>query len=66
MNLTSRDLGAGTDRVLFIYRDRVMGRYTQCTLVLDDGREVSGLALVAALDALEKKLDGDAPPPMAA
>jgi hypothetical protein len=43
-----------------------MGRYCQATLVLDTGEEVSGLMLVAALDALEAKLDGDAPPPLTA
>ena len=57
------------DRVRHVYRDdRPIGRFCQTTLVLDDGDEISGLAHVAALDALEKKLDraGDAPPPRAA
>jgi hypothetical protein len=54
------------ERVLFVYRDRVMGRYCQATFCLDSGEEVSGLVLVVALDALEAKLDDDAPPPMAA
>jgi len=38
----------------------------QTTLVLDSGEEVSGVVLVAALNALEPKLDGMMPPPMAA
>jgi hypothetical protein len=42
--------------VIFIYRDRAMGQWCAATLVLDNGKQVSGLALVAALDALEAKL----------
>jgi hypothetical protein len=42
-----------------------MGKWCAATLVLDSGEEVSGLALVAALDKLQAKLDGMPPPPMA-
>jgi hypothetical protein len=44
------------ERVIFVFRDHAMGRYCAATLVLDTGEEISGLALVAALDALEAKL----------
>ena len=46
------------ERVISVYRDIAMGRYCQCTLVLDNGEEVAGLASVAALDALEARLNG--------
>lgn len=37
--------------VIYVYRAETMGRYCSATIVLADGRELSGLALVAALDA---------------
>jgi hypothetical protein len=43
-----------------------MGRWCATTLVLESGEEISGLALIAALDQLQAKLDGMTPPPMAA
>lgn len=43
--------------VIFVYRDEAMGRYCSTTLVLTNGVEVSGLALIAALDQLERRLN---------
>ena len=40
--------------VIYVYRAETMGRYCSATIVLADGRELSGLALVTALDALPR------------
>jgi hypothetical protein len=42
--------------VIFVTREHAPGRYCPCTLVLDDGSEVSGLGLKEAIDTLEAKL----------
>jgi hypothetical protein len=52
--------------VIFVYRDRAMGRYCSATLVLSSGEAVSGLALVSALDRLPERLDALDLPPKAA
>jgi hypothetical protein len=44
------------ERIVFVTREHAPGRYQPCVLVLDDGREICGLALKEALDALERKL----------
>ena len=51
--------------VVHVYRGQMLNRYAEATLIMAKGEKVSGLALVAALDALEAKLDLT-PPPMAA
>jgi hypothetical protein len=48
--------------VIHVSLERVPGRYCPVTVVLDDGREVCGLALKEALDALEAKLVDSLPP----
>jgi hypothetical protein len=57
---------ADDDHVVRVYREHAPGRYCPTTLTLDNGRELSGLALKTALDALEAKLADKTPPPMAA
>jgi hypothetical protein len=52
--------------VVFVYRDSGVSRYCQATLVLSNGQEVSGRALVAAVDKLAAKLDDKPLPPVAA
>jgi hypothetical protein len=44
------------ERIIFVTREYAPGRYQPCTLLCDDGKEVSGLALKAALDRLEARL----------
>lgn len=44
------------ERVIYLTREWAPGRYQPCTVVLDDGREVSGLGLKEALDKLEAAL----------
>jgi hypothetical protein len=45
------------ERVIYVTRESAAGRYCPVTLVLDDGSEVSGLALKEALDRLEAELN---------
>jgi hypothetical protein len=52
--------------VLHVYRRQTLNRFAEVTLVMANGEEISGLALVKALAALEARLANDAPPPMAA
>lgn len=49
--------GVPDDAVIFIYREQPMGRWANATLVTLDGEEITGLARVDALDALQRKLD---------
>jgi hypothetical protein len=52
--------------VACVYRGSPMpGGYTQCAVVLDNGTEISGMAMTAALDELEQVLAGDMLPPAA-
>jgi hypothetical protein len=44
------------ERVIYVTSEHAPGRYEAATLVLDDGREVSGLAVKEALDRLEARL----------
>jgi flavin reductase (DIM6/NTAB) family NADH-FMN oxidoreductase RutF len=52
--------------VLHVYRGQTLNRFSEVTLVMANGEEVSGLVLVKALAALEARIADDAPPPMAA
>lgn len=44
------------ERVIFMTREHAIGRYQPCTVLLDNGDEVSGLGLKEALDRLEAAL----------
>jgi hypothetical protein len=48
-------------KVIAVYRDEVMGNYCNVTLCLDDGTEVSGRALAAAVNRIEREI-ANAPP----
>jgi hypothetical protein len=50
------------ERVIHVIREATPGRYAPCTVLLDDGSEVYGLALKEVLDALEAKLTEHLPP----
>jgi hypothetical protein len=53
--------------VLFVYRGEADGSlYIPATLCLGNGSEITGRCLIAALDALEAKLDDLGSPPLAA
>jgi hypothetical protein len=53
-------ISISADRVIFVTREHAPGRYALCTLVLDDGTEVHGIALKDALSKLEAKLEAAA------
>ena len=42
--------------VIAVYRVHTLGGYCPCTLVLNTGAEVTGMALSPALDKLERSL----------
>lgn len=46
--------------IIHVFADDAPGRYASCTVVLDDGSDVPGLALKDALAKLEAKLSAAA------
>jgi hypothetical protein len=44
------------ERIIYVAREFAPGRYQACTVVLDDGSEVHGLAVKEAIDKIEARL----------
>jgi hypothetical protein len=52
--------------VIAVYRDCSLGGYCNCTVIMVGGEEISGCALVAAIDHIEREIADNLLPPEAA